>query len=92
MRIDFNQLQTNHIEDPAAQAAGAKSGSSKATAEIPAGGITFGHSEDNLFNRNLTKNCSTLFILRLRKRNPGIFTMLLSGWCFIRRYLKYVTI
>ena len=60
MRIDFNQLQTKHIEDPAAQAAGAKSGSSKATAEIPAGGITFGHSEDNLFNRNLTKKKSIL--------------------------------
>ncbi|MBQ8955791.1 MAG: hypothetical protein IJ075_02380 [Lachnospiraceae bacterium] len=61
MRIDFNQLQTKNVEDPAVTAAPLKSGSSKnasKTSAIPADGIMFGHSEENILSRDRSKKNS----------------------------------
>ena len=61
MRIDFNQLQTKNVEDPAVAAASLKSGSSKnsrSLSAIPADGIMFGHSEDNVLSRDRSKKKS----------------------------------
>ena len=61
MRIDFNQLQTKNVEDPAVAAASLKSGSSKDSqgiSNISAGGIMFGHSEDNILSRDRSKKNS----------------------------------
>ena len=61
MRIDFNQLQTKNIEDPAVSAAPCKSGSSKGASRasdafsINADGILFGHSEENILSRDRQK-------------------------------------
>jgi hypothetical protein len=60
MRIDFNQLQSNKIDDPKAFAAGIKSGSSKTTSDIPTDGIVFGHSEDNIFSKGVSGKKSIL--------------------------------
>ncbi len=64
MRIDFNQLQHKHIEDPAESAAPLKSGSSKGaskTSEVfpfNTEGISFGHSEDNFFSNEKSRKKS----------------------------------
>lgn len=64
MRIDFNQLQTKNIEDPAVSAAPCKSGSSKGASRasdafsINADGILFGHSEENILSRDRQKKKS----------------------------------
>ncbi|MCR5746771.1 MAG: DUF6240 domain-containing protein [Lachnospiraceae bacterium] len=62
MRIDFDQLQKTNIDDPAAFAAGLKSGSSSNKAVSgrtssdkvvgPADGILFGHSQDNILSKS----------------------------------------
>ena len=64
MRIDFNQLQHKHIEDPAESAAPLKSGSSKVASKtgdvfpFNADGISFGHSEDNFFSNDRNRKKS----------------------------------
>ncbi len=58
MRIDFNTLQRNNIEEPTVTAAARESGPSKNTSGVPADGIIFGHSEDNIFSRERSKKKS----------------------------------
>ena len=63
MRIDFNQLQSKNIEDPAVTAAPSKSGSSKSTSNtsvFAADGIMLGHSEDNILSRDRSKKRSVM--------------------------------
>ena len=60
MRIDFNTLQRNNIEESQVTAATVKSGPSKTTSGVPADGIMFGHSEDNIFSRERSGKKSAL--------------------------------
>ncbi|MCR5774792.1 MAG: DUF6240 domain-containing protein [Lachnospiraceae bacterium] len=63
MRIDFDQLQAKNIADPQVSAAATKNGSAKdasGPSGLTAGGIMFGHSEDNILYHDRTKKRSVV--------------------------------
>ena len=63
MRIDFNQLRSKNIEEPAVTAAALKSGSPKSTSNIQESGfpgIMLGHSEENILSRDRNKKKSVM--------------------------------
>lgn len=63
MRIDFNQLQSKNIEEPAVTAAALKSGSPKSTSNTQESGfpgIMLGHSEENILSRDRNKKKSVM--------------------------------